>query len=734
MKLIVAAIFAWTTLFGAPPASKAVASSFNPDLVLLNPAGTSIGEFLLSYKDYQDLRIDVDKNGSVDMWVLRKGALEIRLRYLGDQVSYIHFIKRKDGHVAEALYRPLGNKFTLVKAVQRKARVINGDSSAVCAADRVKVVNEEIKKFSESLSLEVKDPNIESYLSDTCFESENTNTLPMLKDVLADNNDLKFADCIASEKLNKAAQASNFQVDETSFSLYSAQLKLDLLKLVNEKAKEPLFICEDIKSPDAGDKSKPMPVKGSYTEGKDIKISMPSSGVSSSDLRRVVLHELVHRAGLQDDKLTEFVLDQCLGSGFKTETVSKNDQKSSVALTVKDALNVSVKEGGKAPIKTGEIGRKPANIVATPMNGSLALPDDVAATFNELGNEPVKAPSEIASAQPVATGKQLAATKVDKSPEGLTAAVKDSATASAPVFRMANEVMGAVSTPALADTTPSSSGTYASSGASGGGSSAVAASDVASGSASVSPSTASAKSVAEYTKYREQDGVKSSSRSPASTSVVASDKAPDIGVKSRNTLKSDERIVEQIDLNGSYVMNGSSGANSTSASAASDTAAFAKPDSSRTAKSAASSRGSGSSGAGASYSGRAGGSAASLGGGGASGSNVAGGGSASALAADDDLTIKPGSANKTTSPSRAPAAIDAATAKPQTGNSSREEVVTFFARGDYSTTKSKLKDSNFVNSLKTNKVTIIDLYGNSYGADRGDVVFLDEGNRFVRQK
>lgn len=64
----------------------------------------------------------------------------------------------------------------------------------------------------------------------------------------------------------------------------------------------------------------------------------------------------------------------------------------------------------------------------------------------------------------------------------------------------------------------------------------------------------------------------------------------------------------------------------------------------------------------------------------------------------------------------------------------KEEVVTFISRGSYQQTRARLNDIDFTTALKSNSVTIFDLNGNTFGAPKGDVVFVDQGDRFVRQK
>lgn len=77
-------------------------------------------------------------------------------------------------------------------------------------------------------------------------------------------------------------------------------------------------------------------------------------------------------------------------------------------------------------------------------------------------------------------------------------------------------------------------------------------------------------------------------------------------------------------------------------------------------------------------------------------------------------------------------------AKSDTGSSApsaaRDEVITFISNSNYAQAKEKLSDPAFGKQLESQKITVLDLYGNSFGATKGEVIFLDQGDRFVRQK
>lgn len=52
----------------------------------------------------------------------------------------------------------------------------------------------------------------------------------------------------------------------------------------------------------------------------------------------------------------------------------------------------------------------------------------------------------------------------------------------------------------------------------------------------------------------------------------------------------------------------------------------------------------------------------------------------------------------------------------------------------YGQMKNRLRQPRFIETLKENSITVYDYTGNKFGADRGEIVFVDKGDRFVRQK
>ncbi|GEM_PF-7043943 len=67
-------------------------------------------------------------------------------------------------------------------------------------------------------------------------------------------------------------------------------------------------------------------------------------------------------------------------------------------------------------------------------------------------------------------------------------------------------------------------------------------------------------------------------------------------------------------------------------------------------------------------------------------------------------------------------------------NTSTEEYVTYFTQNNYAEVKQKLRDSEFVEKLREASITVLDLRGTVYGAEKGNVILLDRGDRFVPQR
>lgn len=116
-----------------------------------------------------------------------------------------------------------------------------------------------------------------------------------------------------------------------------------------------------------------------------------------------------------------------------------------------------------------------------------------------------------------------------------------------------------------------------------------------------------------------------------------------------------------------------------------------------------------------------------------SGQGFSGGGAISANSGGGGSGFS-GSGGGTAGPAARSNTRNAASSGGNGQNSSREEIITFFGGADYGMARQKLREPAFVKTLEDNKITVLDLSGNAYGAKRGEIIFLDQGDRFVRQK
>ncbi|MFM6928488.1 MAG: hypothetical protein ACKOX6_08480 [Bdellovibrio sp.] len=673
------------------------------------------GKRILAYKDYEDIRVDSDLDGKVDFWEIKRGSFDIVYHYKNGKPRYLKISKFEHGKIKEMLYVFGSNPKK--KFFERAARVMNGVLDPICKEE--KSVFKELEGFPKEFNKATIIRNIDSYLDDSCFKPEYDNQkdvlIGILKDVIIDGTEAKnsFHECIQSQPVvtKIAGKDSNTIL---GLQVLSAKYSLQMKRMAQaDESSKGLITCE------MGNET-----KANYKEnGKITFLFAKDQDLSQKNetLKSLLRHEFLHKAGLTDEKFTDKLVSLCSSSKdrFETKKVTAGNNKSSGLIidNVNDASNTASKTQAASTINskpfsmTVVLNDDILNSVASDTAGntkSETASADNAKTSSQRSRAPASATgggssgvdmkSEIAQAQAIApSAEKLAQTKVDRSPEGIQSAVKESVAESAPVLRMANQVMGAANTPAVASSayvaevpkaditaTPS----YESGSSSGGSSS--------------SDSSSSRR-------YQSKNG-----RYQSSSETVASSEGPKVITTSRNGLAAGERVVEEVDLtkgtnfkttNAATPSRGQSNA-SREAPADRITAAPKAPIGAVPAAPA-----------------NPGGELASPG-----AISIGGGGSSVSLSGPTNINVPE---NRRVSGTRAPASTASAQNTP---TSSREEIVTFLSSGSYSVTRSKLRDAKFVNTLKSNKVTIIDLYGNSFGASKGDVIFLDEGNKFVRQK
>ena len=306
----------------------------------------------------------------------------------------------------------------------------------------------------------------------------------------------------------------------------------------------------------------------------------------------------------------------------------------------------------------------------------VASKQEIAGINAKLAETKVNLPSA-AEASPRALA-QISAT------QGAEAATTVARSQSSGLLGVANTVMGAVNTPASA----ASGRGYSSD------------SDSSSGSSSSSRSPASTRS--------------SSRKTSSSTRVPALRNAKGVGA--------DEEIVEEIDLTRSAqsarrAQQTPSQARNTGGNAQGSSAGNAPRGPASEGGSAPNSELSGGGGGSS-------GSGASVGAGPASSAGISGGGGGGSAPAARGAAVGRAANN-----ARGPASTATVS------QASREEIVTFLGSADYTMAKKKIRDAKFQESLKANDISIIDLSGNSYPPKfKGKTIFLDRGDRFVRQK
>ena len=86
------------------------------------------------------------------------------------------------------------------------------------------------------------------------------------------------------------------------------------------------------------------------------------------------------------------------------------------------------------------------------------------------------------------------------------------------------------------------------------------------------------------------------------------------------------------------------------------------------------------------------------------------------------------------SPQRGMASSGSAVSQTEFAKSKAGLVTQLSATSDYRKTRAQLDSAEFTQSLKENSITVYNLQGKTWGAKKGDIIFLDQGDRFVREK
>ncbi|WP_158320213.1 hypothetical protein [Bdellovibrio bacteriovorus] len=560
---------------------------------------------------------------------------------------------------------------------------------ANCELNKVK---NKIAQFAEALDEKIVEESIDRKLLDKSCGNLSKEARSRLQQSL--NAALRGAGqigtCLSNE--NFAKNASGDSKDTAPAALLAAKYKLQALQLGNGKFSS-LIKCE---------KHKDQKSLMTTEEGSKI-IYLDPDQVNTSDIRKLgklidpskLEHELLHRAGLKDEKQVSELEKFCKSGGGKAShrlSLSPGNLKS-VQQVITDAsvTDAANKAADKGSANTADAAK------ATPKK------DQTRTIASEKTNEAPKTANQTAATKTAASipvEMTVAQSQVPSAPQlsesisnpppatesGSQQALVRSASESNGVMRLANNMMGALSTQAVA------------------------------GDTSLASNNSSSSEVSRSAASTSVNKVTSSTKNPAADLLAAS---------ARNSVGTNERVVEQITLDGSQAPTTKEPASdSRSRNIASDTAPTAQT--SISAASAGRSSEVASASEGSSGGGLTGSSLSSNIGSISGGSNVGAPGPARGPAAVSEATTAPKAADKKLDKS--------ANREGASASAAREEVITFISRSNYSQAKQRLSDPAFGKQLESQKITVLDLYGNSVGASKGEVIFLDQGDRFVRQK
>ncbi|WP_413559275.1 hypothetical protein [Bdellovibrio sp. HCB209] len=664
----------------------------------MNPRHTSVTQRILSYKGYDDIRIDKDLDGSVDEWFLKKADTQIHVVYKMKALQTLEITKFIRDRVLIKKFDKINGKLLLTNHEDRSMQVMHGTpDKEICNSTGLNSsLQNKVFSLNQDIAAIMAKPAVNS-VPQNC----NINKYPVFAENLGGIGDLLSAN---TERITKCLEKVQ-KVNDVDLNLVSAKFKLVVGKISTGNSAQ-IYSCQ------LTDQNN---VSGEATEDGKIKFLIPSDKqdpvIEPDAMVSLFLHEILHISGIKSDQTNDYILKLCLNED------SEKIGTSNIAILTNKAVQKSLDKSAAE-----ESANTKAATFREAISTSKKTKRELASTTENLGAK-IDMKSEITNAESIVpSAEKLNVAKVDKSPEGKAQAVRDSVQESAPLFRTANQVMGAANTPAIADSSSDSSQgynpTYASS----------------SGSRSSSSSSSSSSS------YSGDSEVSSGSRASdrSSTRERYQSRHGRYKADSSSGVGKDEYIAEEIDLTktqGSRTnSNSRSGANTRGATQyqyQTDTSAGVD----RGTQAANNARGpaSASEVSGSTRRGPAG----SSGG----GDNIATGSTGSASLSMDTSSVgssASGGGSNSRNASRNRAANSASRAPASSTNKGspeqRRELMSTLVDSNYSETRKKLRDSSFQSELSDNQITIIDMNGGRWGSSNGAVIYLDNGDRFIRQR
>lgn len=672
MKILTTLLYLIPNLWAQSPQS----SQLNSYKIIFNPERDRIGRFVVSYKDYDDIRIDSDFDGQIDYWYLRKGSLEINVKFSSGQPSKFE-IKHVSGKIVSvASYSWKNAKFSFEEASQRPLKLMNlSTSKQVC---QIADIKSKLSAFSGKLEVaSLRQIIADKLVAESCRSNLKPREISRLQNAIY----TAIAESISSEVNSKGHSVASCLHKPRFKEIYNKQFKADIpadlvaarfqlqtVQLAHQaEDHSPLITCEPAegqKSPLATSETRKIHLNTQFYKEKN---SMPSA----EDIE----HELLHRSGLESEEQVEAVISICKmlaegksDMGMKSVRGNTDDAANKAATNQSAQASADTKTALGARAPASEPGGMPGVEVAQPSSTSATKnppPNPVpAATGSQMAASQASAniPKELTMAQSGIPASPVLSKAISNPPPGTEAgsqlALVQSASESRGVLRMANNLVGAMNTPAGA--------------------------------------TENVASI-------ESNNLKKS-EAPNGT------KSNSLGNLSRDKVGSNERIVEQIALDGNPTQESIPTSSSTSqvGSARNIQSATKEPNATTGQNDIARS------------------------------SPAPGGGFSGSSGASGSPSRAPAAVGPSINTKQRPENLRAENIVPSQQSTSatvtRDEFVSFISNSSYRTTKEKLRSLEFKRQLEVQKITVLDLYGNSVGAAKGEVIFLDQGDKFVRQK
>lgn len=659
--------------------------------IIYNPGGNKPGRFVIAYKDYKDIRLDIDRDGQIDFWYVRQGHLHVSTTFKdGKPVRW--YIRKVDSIVREFQYDSNNGKLYLTYAGQRAPLTMGyPDNEPLCKeptqAEKTIAALGEVE--SATLQSIVKDDLVDPSCKDILGKNYRQ-LLGNLKKAIEPNSD-PISKCLRNEKFADAfSKESETQID---VQMIIAEHELQTKQLREQSSQhKPLISCLSDEYTDIS-----INEKGLIT----LKANSSSKEKIASILTVEALgHELLHRIGVFSEEDLGSIVGVCRSLNGREPILQRKEGLALQMSPFRSYYEADVTAGAQDSASTKTAVIEPTKPVDAEIN-SNADSSKVAAKSSVSKPNSGSRVSAAASSASIPIELTVAQTSIP-APNTLTNSITNpapvtnagaqqalvrSATESRGVLSAANNLVGVMSSRAEASTSLASSGRESSGRSSG--------SEIA----------------------------RNSKRAPASERTNSKNTAADLlKAAARNEVRSNERVVEEITIEGTKSAPSGAGKVTVSRTASINT------DSSNPQSAAASGE--------VANSAPSRGSSPSL--------NVASVGSSTAVTLGTPASSRPGGTGgvESSAGDRAPTSTTVASPTPSATtnakeiapNAGRSEVVNLIVSSNYSQTKAKLKEPEFTKKLQDQKITILDLYGSSYGATKGDVIFLDQGDRFVRQK